>query len=298
MNVIEAKRVMGAEDALTLWRDTPVPPLDPSLKSASVPTIVLLDGRPIILLSRLDATDRVALRRAVLDYPMDTVLRGAGIRSAARVFGFVAANTLLKRNSCRAANGAEQAPRAHGVICATAESLARTLKECLPDQYRVNSEAASAIRSEWKLPGGLWTSGVVNWTASLPYHRDRNNLDAWSVMPVVRRSVRGGHLHFPELALANGDPLVAACDDGDVLYFNGQQYMHGVTPTQRVAADGYRISCVYYPVKKMCSCLSPTEEYERGRARRTETESTMVERHRAQGYVADTLGVHNDESYD
>lgn len=286
---------MDADEALKLWRDTPVPEMEPTLMAGGKPIVLMLDNEPAVMLSRLHTDSRAEVRRALLDYPMDTVLRGAGIRSSSRVFGFVAANTMLKRTSCRASNGAETAPKAHAAICGLAENLAAMLRDGLPEQYERNLEAASAVRAEWKLPGGLWTSGVVNRSASLPYHRDRNNLDAWSAMPVVRRATRGGHLHFPELALPDGRPLVAECADGDVLFFNGQRFMHGVTPMHKVAKDGYRFSCVYYPVKKMCSCLSPAEEFERGRARRTAAETGMIERQRASGYISDSLGVHDDD---
>lgn len=295
MTLVALQRVMDAEQALKLWRDTPVPEMDATLAIVDGPIVMMLDGEPAIMVDRLNASDRSEVRRALLDYPMDTVVRGAGIRSASRVFGYVASSPLLKRNSCRSANGAETAPEAHATICQLAESLASMLRDGLPEQHERNLEAASAVRPEWKLPGGLWTSGVVNRSASLPYHRDRNNLDAWSAMPVVRRATRGGHLHFPELALPDGSPLVAECADGDVLFFNGQRFMHGVTPMRKVSKDAYRFSCVYYPVKKMCSCLSPAEEFERGRARRTATETGMIERQRASGYISDSLGVHDDD---
>lgn len=268
--------------------------MEPTVRLGSDSILCRVDGEDAILLSRLGQQDAALLRQALLRYPMDTVVRGKGLRSASRVFGFVASSPVLQRTSCRSANGADVAPAQHRIICGTAGRLAETLLEMLPNQHALNLEAAQQVRDEWKLPGGLWTSGVVNRSAALPYHRDRNNLDAWSAMPVIRRAVRGGHLHFPELALPDGSPVVAACDDGDVLFFNGQKYMHGVTPLKRVMQDGYRYSCVYYPVKKMCNCLSPAEELERGRQRRSETETGMIERHRAQGYINESLEVHDE----
>lgn len=278
MRSINVQRTMSEEDALKLWRDTQVQKMDPSVHSSGEATALILEGETILLISKMTNDHRAQLREALRRYPIGTVTRSQGIRSKAKVFGFVAANALLKRNSCRVCTGAHDAPNEHSIICDSAEQFSQMLKEHLPDQYALNKTAADLIRPEWRLPGGLWTSGVVNQTSALPYHRDRNNLDAWSVMPVIRRGVRGGHLHFPELSLEDGSPVVAECADGDVIFFNGQQYMHGVTPISKVDPDGYRYSCVYYPVKKMCSCRSPQEEQANSRERRTNSEQRTVQK--------------------
>lgn len=284
---IHAERVLSEQDALTMWRDATVGDMEPSTALAADETVVvLLDEEPVILRSRLYGQQRATLRRDLRAFPMgNNVLRGAGIRNRAQVFGYLARNAVLQRSSCRPCGAALTDPEAHHAVCQWAACFAETLRQVLPEQYEANKEAVDEVLTDWLLPGGLWTSGVVNLSSSLPYHRDRNNFDAWSVMPTIRRGTRGGYLHLPELAI-DGQPLVLPCNDGDVLFFNGQRFMHGVTPMTKTMRDGYRYSAVYYPVSKMRSCLAFEAELARARKGRTELEETLIERQRESGYLA------------
>jgi hypothetical protein len=113
----------------------------------------------------------------------------------------------------------------------------------------------------------------------LPYHYDANNLDAWSAMPVIRRGVRGGHLHVPEYG------QVIACRDGDTVYFAGYNLMHGVTPLRRQDTDGYRLSAVYYAVRDLTRCLPPAEEFQQAQQKRVQREEGLLDRQRAAGLL-------------
>lgn len=287
---VRAERVMAEEDALALWRsDTTPVEVDPSLLIGDAPAVIEVDGEPEILVARLPDDALRPLRRALLDFPCGAgVRRSAGIRTRSQVFGFMGRNPVLQRNTCMVSTSAVHHPLAHAQICATARVLAEMLEEHLPARALLGAAAVDPVLPEWRLPGGLWTSGVVNRTSQFPYHRDRNNFDAWSAMPVVRRGIRGGHLHFPELEV-NGRPLAVACSDGEVVFFNGQRWMHGVTPMRPAprARDPYRISAVYYPVAKMASCLPLEEEIRRSGTRRTELEDTLLARQRANGILTD-----------
>jgi hypothetical protein len=309
---VEATRTLPEEEALALWRDTKVADLPPHpllvrpTTGEPRPVIVTLDGEPIIAQTYLTPTTLTRHRAALLDFPIiNGVTRAAGISNRSQVFGNLAKNPLLQRSCCRPCAAAETAPRPHRAICALAETLADALHELVPAQYDANVAALADVHRAWLLPGGLWTSGVVNLSSALPYHRDRNNFNAWSAMPVVRRGVRGGHLHFPELEV-DGIPLVAPCADGDVLLFNGQHFMHGVTPLRYAMKDGYRYSCVYYPVRRFANCLEPAAELAHAQAQRTMLEDTLVARQTAAGYLhaetltaeLDALGIHNEEHDD
>jgi hypothetical protein len=132
----------------------------------------------------------------------------------------------------------------------------------------------NAVMPDWRMgESKLWTSGVVNDTAALPYHRDGFNFPTWSAMPVLRRGVRGGHLHLPEYE------ITVPCDDSTVTLFTGFQYVHGVTPIRKLKKDdGYRISVVYYALRGMKNCREAAEEAAYGRRRRTEREEAMARR--------------------
>lgn len=254
------------------------PELEPNVTQ---PTIVrdAETGEPVFVLAHLDRAVTGPLRQAARAYPATTTYRMAGSRNVSRTFGFTTARAPMRRSSCRPCSGAIDHALAHERIVAAADPLSALLGKILPDRARDDrARAAAAIRPEWIL-GGWWTSGVVNFDSPLPYHYDANNLACWSAMPVLRRGVRGGHLHVPEYG------LVVECRDGDVCYFAGYDLMHATTPIRRVAPDGYRISAVYYTVAGMGQCEEPSAELARGRARQSDREDNMRARQEAAGLL-------------
>lgn len=287
---VEAVQVMSEDEALALWRSDTMPvDVDPSIRADDGPVIIEVAGEEEIVVARYPAHALPSLRRALLDVPKGAgVRRAAGIRTRSQTFGFLARNPLLQRNTCKVSPISVEHPASHATVCAAAETLADLFESVLPERVDMGRAAVAGVHPDWVLPGGLWTSGVINETSQFPYHRDRNNFDAWSAMPVIRRQMRGGHLHFPELTV-DGHPLAVECADGDVLFFNGQRWMHGVTPMapKPRARNPYRISAVYYPVKAMASCLPLEEEIRRSGTRRTELEDTLLARQRANGILTD-----------
>src|SRR3982751_17283 len=126
------------------------------------------------------------------------------------------------------------------------------------------------IDRDWKLGESEWTSGVINASARLPYHRDAMNFPVWSAMPVLRRHMDGGHLHVPEY------DLVLPCRDGWGVFFPGYDLVHGVTPMSPTRPDGYRYSLVYYALRGMQDCFTYAVEREHARTRRTEREQEIA----------------------
>jgi len=59
--------------------------------------------------------------------------------------------------------------------------------------------------------------------------------------------------------------------DNSVLFFDGQEIMHGVTPMV-VAEDGYRFTAVFYSLQQMWNCLTVDEEIARIRNIKTQRE--------------------------
>lgn len=257
----------AAADAL-LGRGVPASEWEPNVRA---PALVVDDatGEPLILTDRY-AGDLASLRNAMRAYPQSTTFRAAGIRNRSGVFGFTGRRVTMKRSGCRACNGASEAPEAHAAILAAGPVMADMLAARLPGRSADDHSVADRfILPEWRLPGCQWTSGVLNETSPLPYHYDRNNLPTWSAMVVARRGMRGGHLHVPELG------LVIDCRDGDVVFFAGWHFVHGVTPIHRAAPDGYRYSAVFYTVKGMAQCLPPDEEIAWARRDRTAREGDL-----------------------
>jgi len=260
------------------WLGQSLPEMEPTVRA---PCIVRdgNSGEPVMYVAKYPG-ELATLRRALLTYPMSPsgVPRASGWRSKTSNFGYVGRRALMKRDNCRTCAPATQAPEQHRIIAGAATVLAKHLAEVLPERFEHDLGASGIVLPDWKLTERApWTSGVVNWLCPMPYHYDRNNLDAWSAMPVVRRGIRGGHLHVPEYG------LVVECRDGDVVYFAGYNLMHGVTPMRKTDDDGYRVSAVYYAVKDLKDCLPADQELQYGQQKRTEREGGMLDRQRASG---------------
>lgn len=267
--VVDPEPAAREKAAALVGAGVPEPTTEPNVVAPAV--VVDVAGEPLLLAARLDDDALRRFRQGALDYPMRSTARAVGIRNRSRVFGFGARAVVMKRNGCHLCAGALDAPAAHERLVSAAESLRDIFRKILPEEAaRDENRTRLAVLPEWRIGDTQWTSGVLNRTSPLPYHYDRNNLEpVWSAMIVARRGVRGGYLHVPELG------LVVECRDGDVVFFPGWKYVHGVTPLRRTARDGYRLTAVYYAVAGMAECLPPEEEMARARADRTRREGDL-----------------------
>lgn len=275
MKIVEAQR--RSSDRSMLY--TAVPVLEATITSPT--TVVDADSGQAVLVTVPFPADLGTYRRAARSYPImaNGTRRGGGVANASRTFGYLARSGIFRRSCCMACSGALTAPKAHEVICAAAGDLADMLAKLEPGRAAADLELVRAhVHPDWLMtPRSPWSSGVLNRTSPLPYHRDRNNFPAWSAMVVLRRGVRGGHLHVPEY------DLVVECRDGDVVYFAGTDLLHGVTPMTKTTPDAYRLSAVYYPVASMATCLPFEEEVARGQRNRSVGEDDLIERQRREG---------------
>lgn len=235
---------------------------------------VLLDaatGDPVIAYLRFPG-DLERFRATLRSIPMGTTMRGGGMRNVSRVFGMAARSPVLRRNSCRPSGLASARPREHAILCETAVELDRLVASYAAGRQLVDRKVLADVHPDWRIADGTnWTSGVINRSSALPYHRDRANFPTLTAMPVVRRGVRGGYLHLPEY------DVTLACRDGSVTIFDGKSIVHGVTPLTHVAADGYRFSVPYYALRGMRDCFSDAVEQARARDRRTAREARALD---------------------
>jgi len=212
------------------------------------------------------------LRKAVLDTNYSTTLRASGTRNASRTFGFTTRSAVLQREACTPTSLAWESPDAQITLNETARVLGEYLREQLPEVFENDMKQLEQVLPEWRMTeDALWTSGVINQSSALPYHRDGSNFDTWSAMPVVRRGMDGGNLHMPEW------DITINCRDGWALWFNGHAYVHGVTPMSPRAKDGYRYSIVFYAKRGMKDCHTYALEVGEARARRQEREAGMTD---------------------
>jgi hypothetical protein len=267
---VEVPRLLSADEATAMVGDD-VPPAEPTLTGATV-AVDVDTGRPVFAYLPLP---RVAeLRRAVirLDYG-EGMIRANGVRNRARAFGYGPRRPVYRREGCGATALANEFPREHQVITGYADELAAMLPLIDPDLIGAAELAVAEVSPDWRLGRSkLWTSGVINQSAVLPWHRDAFNFPAWSAMPVLRRHIDGGYLRILEYG------AVIPCRDGWGVFFAGYKLVHGVTPMRLRRDDGYRYSIVYYALKGMKNCFEAAEETRYAKRRRTEREQDMARR--------------------
>lgn len=245
-----------------------VPQLSPNITSA----VVAADadtGEPAF--AYLPVGPVAELRRAVLGFSYDsTTQRANGSSNTSRTFGYAPRRPVYGREGCGSTRLWSESPAGHHVLIEFGHRMRDQLAAMFPQVAQNDTETMQAVAADWRLGETNWTSGVVNQSSSLPYHRDSFNFPVWTAMPVVRRGMRGGYLHIPEY-----DACIES-RDGWAVFFPGYQLVHGVTPMHATTPGGYRYSVVYYALRGMKDCFTHAVETEYALRRRTEREREMA----------------------
>lgn len=269
---VAVPRVRTAEEASELV-GTVVPAREPTFRGAAL-FVDAVTGEPVMAHLPMPDLDRF---RSVIQGILwsGVALRGTyraatGNRNKSWTFGYRGRKPMMRSEGCVLSMFGRDNPDTQAYLAQYAEVLAGQLGDVFPEVVELGRKAIEQVLPDWRLTeDALWTSGVINKESALPYHRDGNNFDAWSVMPVVRRGIRGGHLHLPEY------DMVVPCRDGYTVMFFGRRLVHGVTPMEKVTPDGYRVSVVYYALKGLKDCHTYAEETAYAARRRTERETEL-----------------------
>lgn len=135
-----------------------------------------------------------------------------------------------------------------------AKHYKRFFKMEYDEQLHEFTNGSSPIFPAYLIEGTTFTGAVANKDNVLLYHTDSANTpNGMSCMIILKANAVGGELVLPELDIA------FACQDGYMLLFDGQKYLHGVTPLRK-RRGGYRYTVVYYNNKGMSLCLPPEQE--------------------------------------
>lgn len=198
--------------------------------------------------------------------------RLAGFQPQFIAWGFSPPVPLRRRYGCAPCALARTRPDIAQALERACAKAWRVMQVMVPEEANAHQELVTGtILPDWLIGGTPFTSGVVNHTAALPYHRDSGNLrNAWSMMLTMRQQVDGGLLHLP------GVNLWLACNDGEVLFFPGQSELHGVTPVRRMGRAAYRFTAVAYVKSQMQKCIGHEEEPGRAAAAATEANRRKV----------------------
>ena len=129
--------------------------------------------------------------------------------------------------------------------------------EYAPKRYQNHSSLAKNVRGEYLMPETHFTSGIINKNNPLKYHLDTGNFkDVFSIMLGLKKNVRGGYLHIPELKVN------LKISNGSLSMFDGQRFVHGVTPIIGTEENSYRFTIVFYSLVQMWNCLETAAEVE------------------------------------
>jgi hypothetical protein len=232
-------------------------------------------GEPLAFYGPLGVADCRDLRWAVRTIKeWNGVNRaGSGYRTYSATFGTAPRKPVFQREGCASTAIKRDWPEQHAILERHAERCQAMLAAVLPDMVAQSQAESREILPDWRLtPDTLWTSGVINRTVQMPYHTDTSNYDVWSAMPVLRRGIRGGHLHLPEY------DVVLECRDSWCAWFPGYRLVHGNTPMAATDADAYRYSVVFYALRGMKDCATTALETEHAKAQRTVRERDYARR--------------------
>jgi hypothetical protein len=201
--------------------------------------------------------------------------RLSGISVEHNTFGYAAPAPLRSRWACTRCRFDRNYPDAAELIYDFVYTAERRFREHAPDAYRQSAEAVlEAVPNAWLIRGTPWTSGIINNTAALPFHKDSGNIrGSWSAMIACRHGIDGGMLY-----LADYDVYLAV-PHGSISIFDGQSVLHGVTPFTVTSHDAWRYTLVAYAKSGMKSCApNPADEVERAAIRATDADRRKAER--------------------
>lgn len=194
--------------------------------------------------------------------------RGSGIKTETIAIGNQPRVPARSKEACFCSALENKEPAAHHSVLRRAPEGQKLYEQHCPEVFNKHlTWVQENIRSEWTIPGSVFTSGVINKNCSMAYHRDRGNIkDGWSIMYVLKNHMSGANLNVIDFDAKLFLP------DRSLLIFNGQNYMHGVTPMVKTKPDGYRYSIVFYTLAGMQQCLAPADELRRAQIMRTKRE--------------------------
>jgi hypothetical protein len=232
------------------------------------PCAVHLDGDELPSAVYVELEERLPEAVAALrSIRFATTARTSGMKSTSRTFGYAPKVTVRGEETCRTAKLAQESPAAHALVASLASLVEREYRRYNAALYAEHEQIVAEVLPDWRLAGGVFTSGIINRNNKLPYHFDAGNFaDCWSNMLVFKFGCVGGDLVCPEL------DLCFKLSDHSLLMFDGQSILHGVSPFRLIRRDGYRYSVVFYSLQQMWRCDPKVDSVRLAARRRTERE--------------------------
>jgi hypothetical protein len=223
------------------------------------------DGQVILLYKKAPKQIVDLARHLGLNTKPDKNSRTRGLPQASSVFGVLPRNA-IREDYCRFSAKSKQEKTNFAYALELNKLVAAEYKRLLPENYnQALQKVEESIQSCYRLVQTPWTNLNVNLNQVIKYHKDSGNIkiDMSNVL-IVKNGCIGGYLDCPELG------LTLAQDDGFMVFFKGQEILHGVTPCRFLDKSSYRCSIVSYTLDALKNCYPYEQELERLRLVKTE----------------------------
>ena len=190
--------------------------------------------------------------------------RLSGMNYESRVFGYTAPQPLRRRYGVSDASFNNAEPEAFRLLEEFTKISWDLFCEVAPEKAGSHLALTEGVHQDWRIAGAPFTSGIINNTAALPYHKDSMNIKGtWNNMLGIKDGISGGGLHLPEYDVCFCIP------DGSISGFDGQAAWHGVTPFVKKRNDAYRFTIVWYTKAGIVDRGSREEEAQSAKVRAT-----------------------------
>ena len=234
------------------------------------PTLGYENGKLVFVYMKPPDTDRVLSRAREACFSLkfkDVNWRSDGLQSVSRIFGFQPRLT-TRKDYCAPTVMARESPAEQGALLDMGKVVARIYEQYNPELYKAHCELIEeTVEPDWRLPGMPFSGGIVNKNNPIHYHFDSANIpNVWSCLLCFKQDLEGGYLAVPQYNIA------AAFRDGWIGLFDNKQFLHGVTPFNKISPEATRFTVVYYSNQGMRHCLPCAEEISRIKNKRTERE--------------------------
>jgi hypothetical protein len=271
--MIEIKAERSQDERFKKLKGQAVKETDAS-RFVTADTLVTIDGEPQLLYKKLKC-DISAVEWAARQIKYAETKRTAGMATRSATFGYMPRRALFQDFCHKSDGGTKHDRRIEMALHELAKELEGIYAKHFPLVYAAHKALADEkILPEWKLDGSVFSSGIVNKDNQLPYHTDAGNFKGvYSNMVGLKKGINGGHLVIPEL------DLKFEIADKTLIIFNGQEFVHGVTPIIKTSDDAHRFTIVYYTMEQMWKCLDRDGEIKRIRTIKSEREAKRLTAH-------------------
>jgi hypothetical protein len=191
-----------------------------------------------------------------------------GVPQLSTVYGALPRNP-IREDYCRFSRQTKEELQNMNKAMELNRLLAAFYEKKLPEHYKkALANVTAEVHQDYRLVETPWTNINVNMNQVIKYHRDAgNNREDLSNVLIVKEGVEGGHLACPEynVTLHQGD--------GFMVFFKGQEILHGVTPCRFNGPNAFRSSIVNYTLRQLKHCY-PYEQ-ELGRLQKVKTTQAL-----------------------